>query len=436
MHDRDDPLHPLDDRPATTRDAELDQYVDAFRLSSTRSRVALYVVVIATALIGVTNYNVQDWSWPRKRMATWFKHKIWEAKPATATTPAVLTANPVIKPLIMTGDPALLQAARDEFGKQFVARTVFTSSPLPGVSIDVNDLGVMGGGALTLLMLVLLVCLMREHENLYLALYKVRQFARARNHEHGSSDANLLYHALVMSQVLASPPTLARWRNRGTLRHFGVIYLLPLGVYVWVILTNYDTFDVAREYVGSDAAQRIMNIQYVIAAILTVLTVLALLNSRAMAERWITAFRAINPVRERLPQMSIIEWLRVPGRNWFSRRTSHPGVDKLCHARTVTEIVDTLREKPRRVMTVSTYVVSLKNIGNRKITGRQLRRMTRSVCEAGLKRAAASMAAQEIPGRPELLTFTTKTNVIDDGVWKIEGEWTFEVRTDAGPSQR
>lgn len=432
-HRVDDPLHPSDLRPDTTRDAELDQYVDAFRISSTRSRVALYVVIVATALIGVTNYNVQAWSWPRQRMETWFKYKIWEAQAATAKTPAVMTADPVIPKRLMDGDARLLQAARDEYEKQFVARTVFTSSPIPGVSIDVNDLGVLGGGALTLLMLVLLVCLMREHENLYLALYKVRQFARLRNHEHGSSEANLLYHALVMSQVLASPPTLARWRNRGTLRHFGLIYLLPLAVYLWVVCANYRTLDVAKEYVGDVIAKRFMDTQYVIAAILAVLTILSWLNSRAMAERWITAFRAINPVRDRVPQMSVIEWLRVPKRHWFGRRAALPGIDTLCHARTVTEIVDTLREKPKDVFTVTTDVVSLGKIGKR-ISGRQLRKMTQKVCEEGLLKAAVLMKAKGKAGKPELLIFTTKSNAIEGDVWKIEGEWRFGVVAGAATS--
>jgi hypothetical protein len=430
MTDSKDLLHPSDTRTPTPRDSELGQYVDAFRLSSTRSRVALYVVVIATALMGVTNYNVQPWSLPRQRLRTWFEYKIWEAKPATPTTPPAIVAQPVIPDKIMGGDARLLQAARDEFEKQFVARSVFTSSPIPGVSIDVNDLGILGGSALTLLMLVLLVCLMREHENLYLALYKVRQFARDQNHEHGSSEANLLYHALVMSQVLASPPTLARWRNRGTLRHFGFIYILPLATYLWVICTNYRSLPIAAIYVGEASARRFMTVQYGIASVLFIVTVLSLLNSSAMAARWITAFRAINPVRERLPQMSFIEWLRIPMRNWITRRVPFPGIDPHCHARTVTEIVDTLRETAKTTLNASVSNVCVRKIRHR-ISRRQLSDMTHKLCEAGIGEAGASLTAAGIVGNAELLSFTTKSNVIENGVWKIDGEWQFEVRTEA-----
>jgi hypothetical protein len=417
-------LHPDDRRDPTPRDAELDQYVDAFRLSSTRSRLALYVVIVATVLIGVTNYNIQAWSWPRQRIKAWFHYKVWDAQ--TPPGRPNMKAEPAIPTEIIGGNPQLLQLARDEYWKQFIARNAFTSSPIPGVSIDANDLGVLGGGALTLLMLVLLVCLMREHENLYLALYKVRQLARLDGHEHGTSEANLLYHALVMSQVLASPPTLARWRNRGILRHFGVIYLVPLGVHLWVMYTNAKTFDTAVAYVGRDLATRYTDIQWAIAICLAILTVLSLLNSRAMAQRWASAFKAINPVRNRLPQMSFLEWLRVPGRRLFSR-LRNIGVEPLCQARTATEIVDTFRAapEPENVLVAENVVAELENVV-RKIKPKQLRAMTKQVCEKGIE--AALQRIESGKGVPQLLGFSAKANYVVDGTWRITGDWTFRIR--------
>ncbi len=107
---------------------------------------------------------------------------------------------------------------------------MLTSSPIPGVSIDVNDLGVVGGVALVLLTSILVFCVMREHENLYLALYKVRRLCDVpdQDHTHGESAANLLYHRLVMGQVLSSPPTLAQWKHRGILHHVSWVFFLPL----------------------------------------------------------------------------------------------------------------------------------------------------------------------------------------------------------------
>lgn len=419
-----DPLHPTDERDFTPRDAELDQYVDAFRISSTRSRVALYVVIVATVLIGVTNYNLQEWSWPRKRIATWFKYSVWDAQRQPdkgALLPPDVHGAPTIPEVIVGGDPRMLQVAREEYFRQFIARAVFTSSPIPGISIDANDLGIIGGLSLALLMAVLLVCLMREHENLYLALYKVRQYTRLENFSHGTSEANLLYHALVMSQVLASPPTLARWRSRGVLRHFGVIYCLPLGAYLWLLYTNSETFTVAVEYVGPERTLLYTRIQWAIAVLLALLTLLSWLNSRAMAQRWITAFKAVNPVRSRLPQMSIVGWLRVPGRHLFRRRMAG-AVGQLCAAHTLTEIVDTFRAAPEPSRQTQEVEAELENVGH-AIESWQLREMTRRVCDAGAKEAARQIQH----GKPQLLSFHAASNHVEERVWKIKGTWTFRI---------
>jgi hypothetical protein len=424
MHD---PLHPSDLRDPTPREAELDQYVDSFRVSSTRSRVALYVVIVATVLIAVTNYNLQSWSWPRQRIRTWFKYSVWDAQRQPdkgVLMPPDIHAAPTIPQEIVGGDARLLQIAREEYWRQFIARTAFTSSPIPGVSIDANDLGIIGGGALTLMMMVLLVCLMREHENLYLALYKVRQYTRLENCSHGTSEANLLYHALVMSQVLASPPTLARWRYRGVLRHFGAIYALPLSVYFWLLYTNSTTFPVAVTYVGREAALRYMKIQWIIAGCLGILTVLSWLNSRAMAQRWITAFKAVNPLRNRLPQMSFLEWLRVPGRRLFSRLVG-PAVDHLCAARTSTEIVDTFRAAPERdnLFMAENITAELDDVGY-VIKGWQLRELTRRVCAEGMRKAKDQIGDR----KPQLLSFLVSSNHVEDGTWKITGTWRFRAK--------
>ena len=372
--------------------------------------MALYVVIIATALIGLTQYNLQPDNWPLMRIGTWFKYP---------------GADGVVPPQIFEGDAKLLQLAREEYLRQFIARNVFTSSPLPGVSIDVNDVGIFGGAALIMLMLVLLVCLMREHENLYLALYKVRQLARLDGHEHGTSEANLLYHALVMSQVLASPPTLARWHNRGFLRHFGPIYLTPVVVYVWVVVKNEATVERAKVYVTAETVERFMRVQWAIAAVLAVMTVLAILNSRAMSKRWESAFRSINPVRRRLPQMSLFEWLKIqmPSLPLLRKRLS---VTPLCHARTATEITDTFRARKPEKLSVEIHEAWLP-VKRSRISSSQMQAMTRKICRRGLNAAKAWIKANNRTGDPKLLAFTADSNCLDGTFWKITGRWEFEI---------
>src|SRR5687767_779126 len=51
---------------------ELREYIDAFKTSSDRARYALYFVIVATILIGISNNNIQNSSWPLRRLDTWY----------------------------------------------------------------------------------------------------------------------------------------------------------------------------------------------------------------------------------------------------------------------------------------------------------------------------------------------------------------------------
>src|SRR3954454_15911188 len=127
------------DEPSMTAGSQgIEEYGKVLRSSSDRSRYAIYVVTIVTILICIANYNIQDNSWSRRRIATWH---------AYARTAQGLPRPPAE---IAGGDPLLLQALRAEYVKQFISHDVLTTSPIPGVSIDINDLGVVGGIALVL----------------------------------------------------------------------------------------------------------------------------------------------------------------------------------------------------------------------------------------------------------------------------------------------
>src|SRR5207244_3239164 len=161
----------------------------------------LYVTIIATVLTFVANHNIREDNWPLRRLSTWFTYARETGR----------NYNP--PRYVAGGDAERLKAVRAEYAKQFAARAVLTAGPIPGVSIDINDLGLLSGIALCLLMTIVLVCVAREHENVFLSLYKVRMICSEEQEacSIGDSRANLLYHALAMTQVHNSPPTLARW---------------------------------------------------------------------------------------------------------------------------------------------------------------------------------------------------------------------------------
>jgi len=384
---------------------DLREYVDAFRSSSDRSRFALYVIMVASVLIAIATWNAHPGGWPLHRLQAWY-------------------GQPLGKQPFMHGDTVQIKIAREEYLREFVARGVMTSSPIPGVAMDVNDLGLIGGTALLLLTLIQLFCLLREHENLQLALFKVRQLCMEDTEGHGRGDsrANLLYHALAMSQVLSSPPTLARWRRRGVLRHFGVIYLIPVAAQLWVLWNNAWTRDLGAMY-GVDVRTALI-VQGILAFLILVLSVIALIVSRAMTQRWNRAFYRINPGRWVAPQPSLLTWMKIG----FGRTSQ---TDRL-HTKMLTAMVDSLVIVDPR----GTGAVQVKckiPVQQERIRKPDVARMFEALNTDGERDARAWCSARAGTSYAALTNFSLERSEYrprNDGGpvwadWVVHGRWTF-----------
>lgn len=372
---------------------ELREYVDAFKASSDRVRFMLYVVIVVTTLMAVAQHNVQEDSWPRSRLKFLYSQEEGGER---------------------------LERLRSEYHQQFVANGIVTSSPIPGIWIDANDLGTVGGIALALLMIVLVMCVAREHENLYLALYRVRSLSRSRDHAHGSSPANFLYHALAMRQVLTSPPTLARWHPRMA-DHFGLVFFFPVVVYASIVWTNHQSAEKALRY-GPDYGidlRSVLQTHIAIGLVLLILATVAWTYSRAMGHRWRRAFERVNPSRKHAPQMTVREWL------WPSR----PPIDDFqkCLSRVRSSLVDTLEKRPLLTGTTSISLDTVSVMGE-SINAEGLTAVSADIVQKGTEavRAWCTRHGNEFV---ELVSFQPRPNELDrDGRWFVAGTWTFHYK--------
>lgn len=408
-------------RPASSSSIEdLREYVEAFRASSNRSRYALYIVIVTSVLIWIATLNAHALGWPLRRLKVWY-------------------GTPLAEQPFFGGDTAVIKIAREEYLRQFVGRGVMPASPIPGVSMDVNDLGVIGGVALILLTAVMLFCLLREHENLQLALFKVRQLCTDDGpaHTRGDSRANLLYHALAMGQVLASPPTLARWRKRTILRHFGFIYFTPAAVQFWVLWNNWRTRDIAEDYNANVWLS--LGFQAAIFLLILLISSYALLTSRAMAKRWRRAFYRVNPARRMAPEPYMRQWMKLT-----SRRKSRSRRDTL-RPRVVTAIVDELTIvdlRNRGTVPVECRV----SVKEERIHRTEADRMVEALFTAG-EAAATEWCARHGQGtydvlvsfEPRLSQYVPLVNGAANAEWVVRGDWTFfyvpvEHEADAAPA--
>jgi hypothetical protein len=275
------------------------QIISAVRAASDRARYSLYIVTVATIMIFVASHNIHKGGWPVTRLERWY-----QLIKQTSASPAPRT--PLGK-----SDPGELRLLREEYMKQFVARALFTSSPLPGVSIDVNDLGVFGGITLVLLMIIVAASFATEHESIYLALDLVTSRVVDGPSERGETllRANLLYHLLATTQVLNVPPTRARWRRAAALAWFRVVFLAPVAVYAWLIWTEWSTRHIRSAY-GVNVFPTLW-FEVVLFGVLCALSVTTWLHSRAIASRWVEAFYKLNCDLRSAKQMTLAEWLRL-----------------------------------------------------------------------------------------------------------------------------
>jgi hypothetical protein len=299
-------------------DYEFQEYVSSYKSSSDRGRWLLYAILLSCFFVFVATWNIGDRSWPIAHLHRWKTLTLLKAPapsiptesqrvPSTFARSAAaawplesIEKREQIQPL----DDEVAQdipyvARHEEYMRQFVGRMAVVTIPIVGVSIDVNDLGTICGVWLCILMLLFAAAVAREYENLCLAFFKVRKlFEDEKRPNDGESKANLLYHALAMSQMLSHPPTLARWRARGrTVFGFVVIavFFLPAALQAWVAVTNYGL----RESSMGKLADLHINLQIILIIILVAAAAHATLYSLVMGIRWELTFFLINPARER-----------------------------------------------------------------------------------------------------------------------------------------
>jgi len=202
------------------------------------------------------------------------------------------------------------------YPEKYVDEMVLVNLPLLGISVDVNDFGLLGGITLTLLMALLLLSIRRMDENLYLAIFKIRRLhEEEERREDGDSRANLLYHALAMGQVFYHPPTLARWRIgrwQGLMQQtIRLVLLIPFFVHAWTVYGNAKTLYIAIWYRdGGIPFYRLMT-QFLLLCVIGALVVACCWYARASEQRWRHAFFFVNPHHTLMKPTPLGRWLRL-----------------------------------------------------------------------------------------------------------------------------
>jgi hypothetical protein len=380
---------------------EISHYISVFNGSSGRVRYVVFIIIVFSIAMLVAQWNTTAPSWVSRRYEFWRRLDAELARLPQAEADRRVVEK--TRRRILTREE--LHELLSEYRKQRVERVSIAELPGLGVHFDINDLGLFSGIAYILLLTLLLFCLMREYENLYLALFKVRRLhLRTGATGGGESAANFLYHALAMGQVFASPPTLAQWKPHPLKKatHY-FVFMVPIVVQGYIVLANYATVGIALSY---GAAATVMIPQYVLLAGIITLSALALMYEEAANRRWHSAFYFINPALRHVA--------RPPWRSWL-KRPAEPIADPL-RRHLSAQMLEylTISSEPSNDKVEVEYALPL--VGT-SITRADIGTMGREL------ESLATKAAHQKCSHFRLMSVQVISSSLEDNVWEVKAQW-------------
>jgi hypothetical protein len=199
----------------------LKEYVEASTDAASRTRIVTIILVVATVLVGLGYYNSLESSWPHYRV----RHAFDFSEANLEKQKALIGVHPDPNGDIPSADQKKIedyQRRTQEIAlKEYYDHVLVVTAPFFGISFDVNDLGLVGGLALIIILLLMRYSLSREIKNLNLS------FREATEHDQLCE----FYHSLAMRQVLTVPERKGEDQNRWLANFPKYLCILPAAIF-------------------------------------------------------------------------------------------------------------------------------------------------------------------------------------------------------------
>jgi hypothetical protein len=291
-----------------SEDCHVNLYLSAFKESASRVRYVIFLIAVVTILIFVAYRN--------SRQDGWLNSRVRVAQAALAADADARFGKELIQAAKRLAELRGLDSeesrkkALDLIEELRMNNVFIVRMPLIGTAFDVNDLGLLSSICMVILYTILIFSLARHHENLFLALWKIKRVFDPETKEDGQSLANLLYHALAMAELFSTPPSLARWRWRGGFMLFSVAVFIPVVLQCSILVYDLRTIDYGL-LISKSVAISSISIQAICVLVVLLLAICCFIYSRSMDIQWAATFYSINPSFEEFPQPSWWEWVRL-----------------------------------------------------------------------------------------------------------------------------
>lgn len=214
------------------RGIDVRDYVDATRDAATRTRAVMIALMTTCVLVFSGLLNSLQSSWAHGRIEALSNEfgeyaiiKIGKV-PTAADSPQELRRQwgreTVAEALLVRHDH--YTALYSEMMHAYVDSAFLVKVPFFGVTVDVNDLGLLGGIGITLVLAMCTLCLAREVENLDAAFCEAGGLGKKKE----------LYTLLAMRQVFTIPRASIGSTEQGSLarRRNGLAVLMPRAMYI------------------------------------------------------------------------------------------------------------------------------------------------------------------------------------------------------------
>ncbi len=267
---------------------EIQDYLDATSDATRRTRSVAITMVITSVLILGALINSLQHQWMLERVHTFYDPKSDYVK--SKLLPFKMRSG------FQSYDANYMEKYRifyEALTKSYVENGLSVKVPLFGFSIDVNDLGLLGGMAFVVILVMYRFSLSREIENLRIAMDKAGKFGQLCE----------FYEVLAMRQVFTVPPSRTLKKPSKVLTWTPkLICFLPLMVHVAVSIHDFDTFWVGRAIAETHNLinQGLETFLFVFILIFTIMAAIRLRRIDAIWKDWWDQIQRLEGIQEKL----------------------------------------------------------------------------------------------------------------------------------------
>jgi hypothetical protein len=251
-------------------------YVDASSSAAKRTRSVTAVVMIASVLMFSGLLNSFQNSWKQQRVRALGNIHSDYVKAKLGVPPPLDTEE--YSQYVAHYNQLYSAALKDYLENAYSIRI-----PFFGISIDVNDLGPIGGLALTVILILYRTSITREIDNLRLSFEGAKE----------QNQLSTLYYLLAMHQVLTFPNIRGRTRSNFMRIAPKVLVFIPLTIYSMIVLYDFYTLAVMSIYAFVQVSITVLQ-ETLFCVATTVITIMIFKRLKEIDEIWDYYWNIIN----------------------------------------------------------------------------------------------------------------------------------------------